>query len=83
MSADKIVTQTELDVALAKQSKAIVSEVSEIIGVFATQIDERFNKLETRMDEFDQKLDKLTNTIDGFIGRIEYMKPNKQLAMPV
>jgi len=51
--------------------KGSVDDLSEIIATFASQIDERFNKLEARMDEFDKKLDKLMNTIDGFIKRLD------------
>lgn len=47
--------------------KAIQQQTDELIGViqnFMQQVDERFNKLE-------RSLDRLTNTIDGFVKRLE------------
>ena len=51
-------------------NKAVV-ELTDVIKTFMFQVDERFNKLEARMDEFDRKLDQLTTTIDGFVARID------------
>ena len=72
------VTKKDLKEALDQQSTALrgeikeaVTDLSEIITTFAHQVDERFNKLETRMDEYDRKLDRLINTIDGFIKRLD------------
>ena len=57
------VTKNDLDVTIKAQTDEIVG----VINVFMAQVDQRFNKIEARMDEFDKKLDKLMNTIDGFI----------------
>lgn len=54
----------------SKIDKAVV-DLSEIIGNFAQQIDDRFNKIEARQDALDLKIDRLVNTIDGFIARID------------
>ncbi len=55
-----------------------VTDLSEIIASFAQQVDVRFNNVETRLEgvetrlsEQDKKFDRLLNTIDGFIGRID------------
>lgn len=55
----------------AKIDKA-VDDLTDVIKVFMRHVEERFNKLEARMDEFDLKLDKLTSTIDGFVARIDH-----------
>ncbi len=41
-----------------------VDQISFVIQDFAKQVDERFNKVEA-------SLDKLTNTIDGFLKRLD------------
>lgn len=48
-----------------------VDDLSAIIQTFMYQVDERFNKLEERQDALDLKIDKLINTIDGFVARID------------
>lgn len=48
-----------------------VDELSEIIGTFAQQVDERFNSVEERLGRLEEKYDHLVNTIDGFIARID------------
>ena len=48
-----------------------VDKLSGIIGTFAQQVDERFNLVEKQLDEQDAKFDRLLNTIDGFLARID------------
>ena len=48
-----------------------VTDLSEIIAHFGQQIDTRFNEVEARQRELDRKFDRLLNTIDTFIGRID------------
>ena len=59
-----VVTQAVLKSELKEQSDHILTEVGIIIQDFATQVDERFNKLEA-------SLDKLINTLDGLIKRLD------------
>jgi len=61
------VTKDELKSATRAQTDEIVS----VIQSFAQQMDDRFNKIETRLDSLDQKYDHLINTIDGFLSRID------------
>lgn len=48
-----------------------VDDLSEIIGNFADQVDDRFNRLEARMDKLEQSHQRLLSTVDGFVGRID------------
>ncbi len=79
---EQIITQSMLDRALDKQSKSIVDDIASIINDFSTQVDERFDMLESRMSARFEKIekafadlqashDRLTNTIDGFVKRID------------
>jgi len=48
-----------------------VTDLSEIIGNFAQQVDARFNKVEKELSELRESHQRLLNTIDGFVGRID------------
>jgi len=48
-----------------------VTDLSEIISTFAQQVDTRFNKVEKELTELRESHQRLLNTIDGFIGRID------------
>lgn len=51
-----------------------VTDLSEIISTFAQQVDVRFNKVETELSELRESHQRLLNTIDGFIGRIDRLR---------
>lgn len=61
------VTQKQLDAALAKQT----SEIVDVLHTFMDQVDQRFNKIEQDISDLKTSHDRLLNTIDGFIGRID------------
>lgn len=48
-----------------------VDDLSEVIGNFATQVDERFNRLEVSIDKLEESHQRLLSTVDGFVGRID------------
>lgn len=48
-----------------------VDELSEVIASFAAQVDERFNRIEDRLDKLDESHQRLLNTIDGFVKRLD------------
>lgn len=56
-----------------------VDELSEVIASFATQVDERFNRIEERLDKLDESHQRLLNTIDGFVKRLDEVE-TEQLA---
>ncbi len=61
------ITNKELTVALSAQTE-------EIIGVLQTymhQVDNRFNKIEKDISDIKSSIDRLTNTIDGFVKRLD------------
>lgn len=60
-------TKKQLDDAMAKQT----SEIVDVLHTFMTQVSNEFTKVNKRLDELDEKYDRLLNTIDGFIGRID------------
>lgn len=75
----------ELELSIDSKIDKAVTDLSEIIANFATQVDDRFNKVETDIfkvqQDFEQirmqnieirnSIDRLTNTIDGFLKRID------------
>ena len=48
-----------------------VEDLSEVISTFAQQVDERFNKVEKDIKDIKRSIDRLTNTIDGFVKRLD------------
>jgi len=49
-------------------------DIDEVIGIvrdFMSQVSEQYTEVNKRLDTLDQKYDRLLNTIDGFIGRID------------
>lgn len=61
------VTQKQLDKALAKQT----TEIIDVLQTFMEQVDKRFNKVEQDIADLKKSHDRLLNTIDGFIDRID------------
>ncbi len=64
---NEYVTEGKLNAVMREQTDEIVG----VIQSFVQQMDDRFNRIETRLDSVDQKYDHLINTIDGFISRID------------
>jgi septal ring factor EnvC (AmiA/AmiB activator) len=54
--------------------KALRSHTDEIVGLvreFMVQVDDRFNRVEKEITDLKESHNRLLNTIDGFIGRID------------
>lgn len=64
---DESVTKNDLQRALKGQTDEIVG----ILQTFTLQIDERFTKIEREITELKDSHNRLLNTIDGFISRID------------
>jgi len=62
------VNQTELKVVLREQTDEIVG----LIQTFMAQADNRFGKIEKEISELRDSHNRLLNTIDGFIARIDH-----------
>ena len=61
------VTKAELKGVVREQTDEIVG----VLQTFVQQMDDRFNKIEVRLDSLDNKYDHLINTIDSFLSRID------------
>jgi septal ring factor EnvC (AmiA/AmiB activator) len=61
------VTKDELKIAMREQTDEIVG----VLQSFIQQMDERFNKVELEISELKESHNRLLNTINGFIGRID------------
>ncbi len=61
------VTKTELKAALREQTDEIMS----VVQMFMHQVDERFTRLENDNIDIKRSLDRLSNTIDGFVKRLD------------
>ncbi len=64
-------TKQEVQEIVDKAVDRVVTDLSEIIANFAQQVDSRFNSVEAKQQELDQKFDRLLSTIDSFVGRID------------
>ena len=61
------ITKSELKAALKDQTDEIVG----VIQAFVQQVDDRFNKIEQEITDLKESHNKLVNTIDGFVARID------------
>lgn len=61
------VTKEVLDITIRSQTDEIVG----IMQSFMQQIDDRFTKIETDINQLKESHDRLINTIDRFISRID------------
>lgn len=61
------VTDKQLTAALSAQTEEIV----DVLQSFMHQVDERFNKVEKDISDIKLSIDRLTNTIDGFVKRLD------------
>lgn len=66
------VTHTELDAALKKQTDEIVG----VIHGFMGQVDERFNKIESRMDRFEHQVDERFNKLEARMDEFNHKLDN-------
>lgn len=48
-----------------------VTDLSDVLKTFMDQVDRRFNEVERELVELKESHNRLLNTIDGFIGRID------------
>lgn len=63
----KYVTYTELDTALKKQTDEIVG----VLHGFMGQVDERFNKIESRTDRFEHWADERFNKLEARMSKFD------------
>lgn len=72
-------TKQEVQEIVDRAIDKAITDLSEVIANFAQQVDGRFNAVEARQQELDQKFDRLLGTIDSFVGRIDRYE-SEQLA---
>lgn len=60
-----------LEKAFVKNNRLIVDGISETMSAMMDRIDERFNKVEEDIIDIKASIDRLTNTLDGFVKRLE------------
>lgn len=58
---------TDLQVNLDKKFEDVMG----VLHTFMAQVDQRFNKVETDISDIRISLDRLTNTLDGFLKRLD------------
>ena len=61
------VTNENLNAALREQTDEVVG----LIQTFMQQVDERFTGVEQKITKLEDSHNRLLNTIDGFVGRID------------
>ena len=66
----KTITQDDLNKVINTDVKNMidtaVSDLSEVMSTFATQIDHRFNEVDNKLNDIDAGYLRRTNTIDAF-----------------
>ncbi len=48
-----------------------VDDLTDVIAQFASHVDERFNHLEARADKLEENFERLNNTLDAFLKRLD------------
>ena len=61
------ITNEDLKLALREHT----DEIMNVMQTFMQQVSESFIEVNNRLDEQDKKYDRLINTIDGFLSRID------------
>lgn len=61
-------TATKADIQVVSKD---IDEVLDVLRDFTVQVDRRFTALEERQLTLETKFDRLINTIDGFVARID------------
>lgn len=74
---DPVVTQSMLEAAFEKSNKLItrqiVDEIGGVISEFAARVDERFNKIELRLDVIEAEIRSLNERIDRLEDKYDYI----------
>jgi ribosomal protein S17E len=73
------VTKNELKAVLESSLSKQTDEIVNLIHVFMDQVDTKFKTVESEIIELKESHNKLINTIDGFISRIDKMNQNLPL----
>lgn len=68
------VTQKQLEKTLDKALARQTVEIMRVMQTFMHQVDERFNKVEKDIVDIKASIDRLTNTIDGVLKRLDDME---------
>jgi len=63
----KYITPEDLNTALGKQTEEII----DVLQTYMHRVDDRFNKIEKDISDIKKSIDRLTNTIDGFVKRLD------------
>lgn len=63
-------TKKDLNELNSKLDKRF-DDILEVMQTFMHQVDERFNKVEKDISDIKVSIDRLTNTIDGFLKRLD------------
>lgn len=64
-------TKQDVQEIVDRAVEKAVTDLSEIITNFAQHVDTRFNQVEKEISELKDSHQRLLNTIDGFVGRID------------
>lgn len=79
MYMNDYVTKNELKAVLESSLSKQTDEIVNLIHVFMDQVDTKFKTVESEIIELKESHNKLINTIDGFISRIDKMNQNLPL----
>lgn len=57
--------------SIDKKIEKAVDDLTDVIAQFASRVDERFNRLEARVDKLEENFERLNNTLDAFLKRLD------------
>ena len=63
-------TKKEMEGLLSEQTSVILNAVDEKFNIFKTEVNERFSKIDSRLDKIEDAIRELTLTLDEFMKRV-------------
>jgi septal ring factor EnvC (AmiA/AmiB activator) len=75
------ITKKDLEQVVAALDKKIdrrFDDLGSVLETFMQQVDTRFNKIEDDIADIHRSLDRLTNTIDGFLKRLDEVESEQR-----
>ncbi|MEI6481268.1 MAG: hypothetical protein WCO19_03120 [Candidatus Saccharibacteria bacterium] len=68
------ITKEVLSKELRASENRIIDELSSVIGIFAQQMNDEISNVKIDIADIRASIDRLTNTVDGFVKRLEDME---------
>ncbi len=64
-------TKKDVEEIVGRVVNKAVDDLTDVIAQFSSRVDERFNRLEARVDKLEENFERLNNTLDAFLKRLD------------